>query len=77
MNNWVTQRRLILSLLMASIQLLLSTFLQIKRILPATLDALSAHLKALIDLGQWLLLVVEAVHGAPGTLVIHNVEFLI
>lgn len=41
------------------------------------LDPSSTYLKACIDLGNFTINIVEAVHGAASRLKVHNVEFLV
>ena len=77
MNNWVAQVGLIFCFFMACAKFLFGIFLEAKGKLPTVLNTLSAHLEALVDLLQWLIVIIKAVHAASGTLVVHDIELLI
>jgi hypothetical protein len=76
-DDWVTKSCLILSFLMALIEIFLGTFLEVKSVLTAALDALPADFQALVDFSQRLLLVVKTVHRASCAFVIHYVKFFV
>lgn len=77
MDHRVTQSRLVLRFLVAFVKILLGRLLEVECEFSAALDSLPANLQALVDLSEGLLIVVEAVHRASGTFVVHYVEFFV
>jgi hypothetical protein len=73
-HNRVGQVLLLLRCRMAVSQVSLRLLLHSVSILPAVLDALPAQAEAGVDLSQRFVSAVEAMHAAPRTLEVHDVE---
>ena len=67
----------ILRLLLAHLHLSLCCLLQLQSVLAASRYTLSAKRKALVNLFEWSLSVVEAVETAPCALVVHDIELFV
>lgn len=77
MNHRICQVLYILSLLLTYLNLRLRILLHLIREISASRYTFTAEFEALVDLAHWSLDGVEAVHAAPGALVVHNVELLV
>ena len=62
---------------MAQIELLFGCFLLIECKFTTTLDALTTNFKTAVNINYRSLIIIEAMHGAPGTFKVHNVEFFV
>ena len=77
MNHWVSKVLQVLSLLLARLDVVLGVLLQLQSEVAAPRDPLPAQFEAVVDLCDRALLRVKAVHATPGTLIVHDVEFLV